>query len=186
MSPDIILNIFPCSRTQSASCTTRPPPASCPWSRSLWPLRGSPSPGTSTGPHLSTRRCSSTSPSSSSSSRRSFLSLQRYILRLLVWYIIYITWYKWYIILRPRIKRVELHFTMQQHFMTVEFSTDIFLNVVQMSWSKTRFLHSIKQKKIWVWYLFLQYAKTAKHYVYAPQDIDLNSLVRRCQEMPRY
>ena len=30
-----------------------------------------------------------------------------------------------------------------------------------------------------------KYAKTAKHYVYAPQDIDLNSLVRRCQEMPR-
>ena len=30
-----------------------------------------------------------------------------------------------------------------------------------------------------------KYGKTAKHYVYAPQDIDLNSLVRRCQEMPR-
>ena len=31
-----------------------------------------------------------------------------------------------------------------------------------------------------------KYGKTAKHYVYAPQDIDLNSLVRRCQEMPRF
>ena len=31
----------------------------------------------------------------------------------------------------------------------------------------------------------LQYGKTAKHYVYAPADMDLNSLVRRCQEMPR-
>ena len=30
-----------------------------------------------------------------------------------------------------------------------------------------------------------QYGKTAKHYVYSPGDIDLNTLVRRCQEMPR-
>ena len=52
------------------------------------------------------------------------------VYRILVWYIIYIASY---IFLRPRIKRAELHFTMRQHFMTVEFSTDIFLNVVQMS-----------------------------------------------------
>ena len=32
---------------------------------------------------------------------------------------------------------------------------------------------------------FLQYGKTAKYYVYAPGDIDLNILVNRCKEMPR-
>jgi hypothetical protein len=31
----------------------------------------------------------------------------------------------------------------------------------------------------------LQYGKTAKYYVYAPGDIDLNTLVNRCKEMPR-
>ena len=33
--------------------------------------------------------------------------------------------------------------------------------------------------------IFPQYGKTAKYYVYAPGDIDLNILVNRCKEMPR-
>ena len=32
---------------------------------------------------------------------------------------------------------------------------------------------------------YLQYGKTAKFYVYAPGDLDLNVLVSRCKEMPR-
>ena len=33
--------------------------------------------------------------------------------------------------------------------------------------------------------IYFQYGKTAKYYVYAPGDIDLNILVNRCKEMPR-
>jgi len=30
-----------------------------------------------------------------------------------------------------------------------------------------------------------QYGKTAKFYVYSPGEIDLNTLINRCKEMPR-
>ena len=34
-------------------------------------------------------------------------------------------------------------------------------------------------------FLFFQYGKTAKFYVYAPGELDLNVLIGRCKEMPR-
>ena len=79
--------------------------------------------------------------------------------------------------------RTPLHYAAALHDSGIFYRYLLKCGADELIQDKVRFIKWVNLNSA---FYYVQYAKTAKHYVYAPQDIDLNSLVRRCQEMPRF